>query len=222
MNEEIPIVRIVHVKALHAFRDITNSTNERTLIAASLPTSGVGHTISLMNFSHARAVTSLLVLANLNSLPFDWAARLSVGGTHMSYFVVKQLPVIPPEMYLERSTCGHPWIHLVIPRVLELTYTSETTRELATDLGYQGPPFPWNEQRRLCLRAELDAIFAHIYGLSREEIKWMLDADAPSLSFPSLKQNETRKFGDFRTQGLVLEAYDALKHGKLPNLDCKT
>ena len=84
-------------------------------------------------------MASALVLANMNSLPLDWAARFSVGGVNMNFFIVKQLPVLPPETYLKESNCGgHPWVHLVVPRVLELTYTSEEMAGFASDLGYEG------------------------------------------------------------------------------------
>ncbi len=218
MNEGAPIIRLDPVKVLQAFRDITNSTNERTLLAASLPESGTGHTTSLMNFDRARAVASLLVLANMNSLPLDWAARVSVGGSHMSFFIVKQLPVLPPEEYLKHSTVGLPYVQHIVPRVLELTYTSEDMAGFAGDLGFEGPPFPWDEQRRHRLRCELDAVFAHMYGLNRCDLQWILDAEPPSSSFPSLKQNEMKQFGEYRTQRYVLRAFDQLERGEMPDL----
>ena len=218
MNEGAPIVLIDYMKALMAFRDITNSTNERTLIAAQLSESALGHTASLMDFFQARAVASALVLANMNSLPFDWATRLSVGGTHMSFFILKQLPVLPPEPYIKTSSCGHPWVQLIVPRVLELTYTSEDLEGFANDLGFAGPPFPWIEERRHRLQCELDAIFTHMYGLDRSDLEWILDAPAPSSSFPILKQNELKSFGEYRTQRYVLQAFDSLERGAVPDI----
>ncbi len=44
-----------------------------------------------------------LVLANMNGLPLDCAARFSVGGLHMNFFILKQLPVFPPEVFLEKN-----------------------------------------------------------------------------------------------------------------------
>lgn len=54
-----------------------------------------------MDYTGAWAVGSLLVMANMNSLPLDWAARLSVGGANLNFFIVKQFPVLHPEAYLE-------------------------------------------------------------------------------------------------------------------------
>ena len=43
------------------------------------------------------------------------------------------------------------------------------------DLGYHGPPFVWNQEERRHLRARLDALYFHLYGLSREEASYVLD-----------------------------------------------
>ena len=68
------------------------------------------------------------------------------------------------------------------------------------------------------LRSELDAIYAHMYGLSRSDLKRVLDAAPPSASFPSLKQHELRAFGEYRTSRYVLQAFDQLARGEAPSL----
>ena len=219
MNEGGPIIHIDSAKWLQVFRDITNATNERTLVSANTPISAIGHTASLVDYEYAQAVASALVLADMNSLPFDWATRFSVGGVHMSLFIVKQLPVLPPEAYLEEARCGLRYVELIVPLVLELTYTAHDLEGFARDLGYDGPPFYYDDDRRHCLKCELDAIFAHLYQLDRADLEWILDAPAPSASFPALKRNEMQEFGEYRTQRYVLCAYDQLARGELPDLD---
>lgn len=92
---------------------------------------------------------------------------------------------------------------------------------LARDLGYDGPPYRYDEDRRAKLRAELDAWFARAYGLNRDELLYILDptnltdAQCVSETFRVLKNNEFRRFGEYRTQRLVLEAFDDL-HGIAP------
>jgi len=218
VNEGGPLIQLEPEQWLQAFRDITNATNERTLVADTLPRVGAGHTVPIVDYDHARAVAVALVLANMNSLILDWAARLSVGGTHLSFFIVKQLPVLPPEAFLEEGPQGRKWAELVLPRVLELTYTSYELEGFARELGYDGPPFGWDEARRHRLRCELDAIFARMYGLERPDLEWILDAPAPSASFPGLKRAELRDYGEYRTQRYVLAAWDQLARGRLPNL----
>ena len=114
------------------------------------------------------------------------------------------MPVLPPSAY----TPAH--LAFIIPRVLELTYTSHSMAPFARDLGYDGPPFAWDEDRRAQLRAELDAWYARAYGLTRDELRYILDPadvkgpDYPSETFRVLKTNEIRRFGEYRTARLVL------------------
>ena len=218
VSNKAPLLNIDHYSWLQAFRGITNSTNERTFLSNNLPRSGAGNSAPVIDYENARAVASALVLANMNSLPLDWAARFSVGGVNMNFFIVKQLPVLPPDAYLEQSKCGRPWVQLIVPWVLELTYTSEEMFGFAEDLGYRGLPFPWDERRRHCLRSQLDATFASMYGLDRADLEWILDALPPSSSFPSLKQHELKEFGEYRTERLVLQAFDSLERGAIPDL----
>ena len=90
-----------------------------------------------------------------------------------------------------------------------------------TTSDYDGPPFPWNEDRRALLRAELDAWYARAYGLTRDELRYILDpasvmgTDYPSETFRVLKNNEERKYGEYRTQRLVLDAWDRMERGEL-------
>lgn len=103
--------------------------------------------------------------------------------------------------------------------MLELTYTSHSMRPWAEDLGYTGAPFAFDPDRRAQLRAELDAFFAKKYGLSRDELRYVLDphdikgVDYPSETFRGLKNKEINHFGEYRTQRLVLEAFDRMTGG---------
>ncbi len=121
--------------------------NERTVIASVLPKVGVGHTAPLFFQNVSRALFPVS-LALWTSLAFDYIARLSIGGTHLTYSYLKQFAVLPP------SAFGPPDIAFVTPRVLELTYTSCSLKLWAEDLGYPGAPFAWDEDRRALLRAE--------------------------------------------------------------------
>ena len=160
-----------------------------------------------------------LLVSSLNSIVLDFAARSAVGGTDLSYFIIKQLPIPPPEVFLEDAVEGFTYAELIVPRVLELTYTSYEVESLATDLGGGGPPFSWDEERRHRLRCELDAILAHLYRLDRSELEWILEAPPPSASFPALKRNELKEFDEYRTQRYILKAYDQLQRGRIPDLE---
>lgn len=48
------------------------------------------------------------------------------------------------------------------------------------------PPFAWDEDRRARLRADLDAFYARAYGLTRDELRYILDpADVKGPDYPS-------------------------------------
>jgi hypothetical protein len=192
---------------LLGWRDITGVEKVRTVIAEVVPRAGVGHTMPLA-FSVEPPRLLAALLGNWLSMTFDYAARQKVGGTHLTYGFLKQLPVLSPEQYLPAD------LDFIVPRVLELTYTAHDLKAWAEELGYHGEPFVWNPDRRAQLRAELDACYARLYGLSRNELRYILDpadmmgADYPSETFRVLKEGERRAYGEYRTQRLVLEAWD--------------
>jgi hypothetical protein len=192
---------------LMGWRDICRATDERTVIASAMPRVGCGDTLLLM-FPGIDAHLSGALLACLASLPADYVARQKVGGTHLKYVTFKQLAVLFP------SAFGADELKFVLPRVIELTYTAHDMKPFAHDLGYDGPPFRWDPERRAVLKAELDAYFAYLYGLSRDELRYILDPkevmglDYPSETFRVLQENEIKAYGEYRTRRLVLEAWD--------------
>ena len=158
---------------------------------------------------HSKSLSGLT--ANLCALSLDFAARHKVGGTHLTFFIYQQLPILPPTFYTE------PHLAFLVPKVLELTYTSHALAPFARDLGYDGPPFAWDEEHRAHLRADLEAFYARAYGLTREELRYILDPadvkgpDYPSETFRVLKEKEVRKYGEYRTCRLVLAAWDRME-----------
>ncbi|MFK3777690.1 Eco57I restriction-modification methylase domain-containing protein [Agrobacterium sp. NPDC089420] len=197
-------------KWLTGWRDISNATNERTLIASIVPDVAVNHKIRLFFLPTSPKVHAAFT-ACLNSLTVDYLARQKVSATTLAVFMLVQLPILPPSFYTE------PRLTFITPKVLELTYTSHGLASFARDLGYDGPPFAWDEDRRAHLRAELDAFYARAYGLSRDELRYILDpADVkgpgyPSETFRVLKEKEIRQHGEYRTRRLVLEAWDRME-----------
>lgn len=210
---------------LMGFRGITNATNERSYISTLVPRLAAGNSLPLMHTSWDAPYIAALQ-ANLASLALDFVARQKIGGTNLNFFIVKQFPVLPPDRYTPADLAD------IVPRVLELTHTAHDMQAWANDLlaalpsadprppeqrGTPLPPFPWNPERRAQLRAELDAYYARLYGLDRNELRYILDpadvmgADYPSETFRVLKNSELREFGEYRTQRLVLAAWDALE-----------
>ena len=194
---------------LMGWRRNARTTDERTWISNAFPRSGVGDSLFLMHLNVAIDYVPAIT-AYSASLIGDYVVRQKVGGTNLSFYYISQL-VAPTIQQLSRED-----LDFITSRVLELTYTSHLMRPWAEDLGYTGNPFAFDPDRRAVLRAGLDAFFARKYGLSRDELRYILDpADIkgdgyPSETFRGLKRNEIDRYGEYRTQRLVLAAFDRL------------
>ncbi len=192
------------------FKDVTAPTNVRTMIVAILPRSAVGNTFPILipdaveGISHREGAWSLA--ACLNSFALDFAARQKVQGQHLNWFIVEQLPVITADDY-DRYFGSMTARDLVRGHMLRLTYTANDMAPFARDLGYNGPPFIWDEEERRHLRARLDALYFHLYGLSREDAGYVLD------TFPIVRRQDEARFGSYRTRDLILAYMNALAAG---------
>jgi hypothetical protein len=193
-----------------AFKDVTAATNERTAIFAIIPRVAVGNSLPIMLVRDHEPKAIACLMANLNGMVFDMVARQKIAGLHMNFFLLEQLPILSPVAYTPAD------VEYIVPRVVELTFTSNDLKPFAEDLGYGGKPFRWDEERRMLVRSEIDALIGHLYGLSREELRYMLDpkrvfgTEFPSETFRVLKESELVKYGEYRTERLVLTAFDEL------------
>ena len=198
--------------AILAFRRVARSTDERTSLAAMIPFRSVTNSWILVLDPDPSAQAALC--GAMNSLVLDYCLRNSLSQPSIPQNVYEQLPVPRPSTLM-----NDPCIAFITPKVLELTYTSHSLAPFARDLGHDGPPFAWDEDRRAHLRAELDAFYARAYGLTRDELRYILDPadvkgpDYPSETFRVLKEKEIRHHGEYRTRRLVLAAWDRMEAG---------
>jgi hypothetical protein len=188
------------------FRDITNTTNERTVISTALPYVATSNKIPLVSVSIEHASTKVVLSANLSAYVLDYVTRQKVGGTTLNFFIAKQLPVIQPTLYSQKC----PWAKHVLfswfsDRVLELSCTAVDMTALASNIGRPLVVFRYLPHRRLMLRAELDAAFFHLYGISREDVAYIMD------TFPIVRRNDEAKYGSYRTKELILSIYDQMQ-----------
>ena len=204
-----------------AFRDIARATDARTMIAAAVPKAGFGNTAPVVLMDTAQDMQDLgaLVLSNFSSIVFDYVTRQKAQSTHLNWYIVEQLPVISKDAAM-RCQFGNRRAHEIIKAaVLELTYTAHDMAPFARDMGYVDdhgrakPPFNWDEERRLKLRAKLDAIFFHLYGITdRDDVRYVYS------TFPIVEQQEMNAFGRFRSRDLCLAYMNALAAGQ-PDAD---
>ena len=204
------------------YRHLTRPTDARTVIASIGPWAGYGHSLGLYTYDDgmgglepeppkrhlgtASSATLSYLLANFNSYCFDYITRQKIPGTNLSAYVFEQLPVIANADYdrpFGEKTVGE----IVQDHVLRLTFTSDDMFPFARDLGYTGLPFVWDAEERRHLRARLDALYFHLYGLSRDDAGYILD------TFPIVRRQDEKEFGSYRTKELILAYMNALAAG---------
>jgi len=202
---------------LFAYRRSTATTNARTMVSSIVPRQGFGDSVFLLVPEQPQpecALSLCLLQGNVMSVPFDFIARNKLQGQNFSWYILEQLPVVPSESYgmvkFGKKTAGE----LVREAVLELTYTAHDMAAFAKDMGYVDkkgevlPPFAWDEERRLKLRAKLDAIYFHLYGITdRDDVRYIYS------TFPIVEREETAAYGSYRSRELCLAWMNALKAG---------
>jgi hypothetical protein len=205
-----------------ALKDVTSTTNTRTVIASMIPMCAAGNTLPLIqpklppapgpDGNQAAAMEwrreyldaiagyrdwAPLLLANLNSFALDYLARQKVQGQHLNWYIVEQFPVVSEPRFRERI--GRRSIgELVREEVLALTYTAHDMAPFARGQGYEGPPFRWDEKDRFRRRARLDALFFLLYGICPDAASYILD------QFPIVRRQEEGTFGRYRSKDLIL------------------
>ncbi len=209
-------------------RNITNTTNERTFISSIFPFSGAGHSIPLIfiNKNNILKFYSIII-----TFIVDYIARQKIGGTNFTFNYLYQVPILKSDTFsLTCSWCQtetvESWLR---PRILELVYTSEDMRPFAEDMGYDGDPLDWDEDRRALLRSEIDAAMFHLYLPANLDGTWKkcdteTDADYDALvscfptprdavdyimdTFPIVEKNDMKKFNRYKTKEDILSKYD--------------
>jgi hypothetical protein len=198
-----------------SIRGICRSTDERTILSSVVPRVGVGNSAPLMLMQQDVAHLGGLLVANLSSFALDFIARFKVGGVNLNFFIINQLPILPPITYAQPCPWGcsptsllptpyslYTWL---LPRVLELTYTAWDLAPFARGCGYDGPPFRWDDERRFLLRCELDAAYFHLYSIARDDVDYIME------TFPIVKRKDEAQCGEYRTKRVILEVYDAMQ-----------
>ncbi|MCY3689902.1 MAG: restriction endonuclease [Gammaproteobacteria bacterium] len=196
------------------FKDVTAPTNVRSMIAAFIPCAGAGNTLPILSLQANSARLLSLLLANLNAIVFDFVARQKIQGLHLNWFILEQLPVVPPERYEDVRFGSKTAAEIVREVVLELTYTAHDMAPFARDMGHMDeagealPPFSWDADRRLLLRAKLDALYFHLYGVTdRDDIRYIYS------TFPIVQREEEKAWGRYRSRDLCLAWMNALAAG---------
>lgn len=119
-----------------------------------------------------------------------------------------------PDCYDAAMFGGRTAGQIVNDIALELTYTAHDMAPFARDMGHVDergevkPPFVWDEERRFTLRAKLDAVFFHLYGVTdRDDVRYIYS------TFPIVGRQGMAAFGVYRSRDLGLAYMSALAAG---------
>jgi hypothetical protein len=187
-----------------ALRDITNSTNERTTIASLLPRSATGHTLN--HIYGASAKDALLLMSSFNSFALDFVARQKIGGTHLSHFILRQLPIPSPNRFEEVLFDGEPIRRRITELTLQLSYTATDLDPFVEELGIETEPFQFTgvDRPREEIRFELEALLCHVCRLSSDDFERLFD------TFEQIKRRDEKEHGYYRTREKIRDQFQNL------------
>jgi len=180
-----PATHPVH-RARVAFRDVSRATDSRTVRACLIaPRTPLTNKAPYLVFVAGENSLQAYSLGILNSLVFDWQARRIVE-TNMNFFILDLLcfPV-------DESRLGQ-----VAERAARLSCQDDRFADFAKEAGVQCGPLGAAGRQRL--RAEIDALVAHGYGLTEEDLEFVF-TDFTTDAVPT----------EYRA--LVLQCFEALK-----------
>lgn len=164
------------------FRDIAASTNERAMICGILPRNCfAGNTLNLerpLEFEVSghewrqlptlSAAQKLFVCGVMNGFVVDWLLRQKITS-HLNMFYVYQVPV-PRDINADLAS-------RIVERSARLVCVSSEFDDLAKSVGLGSSRGGVTDSAgRARLRAEVDGLVAHLYGLSEAEFVHILTA----------------------------------------------
>ncbi|MBN2181991.1 MAG: N-6 DNA methylase [Sedimentisphaerales bacterium] len=189
-----------------AFKNVTSPTNQRTMIAAFIPYSGVVHSSPLIfTGSDINAKLTTCFLGNINAFAYDYICRQKIGGINLSYFIIGQIPTLHPKFYKQKCPWNkkqtlEKWIS---ERVLKLTCTSNDMIPLAEAAGFKHRVYKWDPVERLDLQAQLDAAFFLLYEIKQPDVEYILS------TFSGVSKESESLLDSSSTLNRILEHYDA-------------
>ena len=144
-----------------AFRDVTNRTNQRTVIACLVPPEVfIVHLAPYLLWPRGDEKDQTFLLGILSSIPLDWYARRFVE-THVSYYVFNPFPIPRPDR-------DNVMWQRVVQLAGRLACPDERFSTWADAVGVAYGSLAADEKEDMIY--ELDAVVAHLYGLSEPQL----------------------------------------------------
>ncbi len=166
-----------------AFRDVTNRTNSRTVLACLIPPRvPLTNKAPYLIFAEWSALAQANVLGAMNSLPFDWMARRYVE-TNLNYFILNMLTFPPLN--------DTPW-QRIGRLAARLSCLDDRFAEFAVEAGVEWGPLTDGQHNDM--RAEVDALVARAYRLTIDELRFMFTDFTENAVSPAYRRQVLEKF----------------------------
>ena len=200
------------------FRDIARNTDSRTLISTVIPPAFHGNKFPTLkvydeNSNLILSYSNQLYLAGVwNSFVLDYFLRLKVSAS-INFFYIYQLPV--PRL-TEKDAGFMP----IVERASKLICTTPEFDDLAKEVGLESHKNGvTDEAERQTLRAELDALVAHLYDLTEAEFEYILTT-FPIVS-DAVKAETLEAFRTFAPHPDDKQLLEQIKEGEKPFIEFK-
>lgn len=181
---------------LLGFRNAINAVaDQRSTTMSVIPRYGVGNSLPLV-FGDITAQQAMLFIGNFNCFVTDYITRQKASGGNLNFYIVKQLAFIGLDQYPKKTSIR------IIENVSKLAVSSNELIPLSKDLGLGNQVFNWSSEKRFQLKCQLDAIYAHLYQLEKDELGYLLE------TFPIVKRKDLTEYGSFRTKDVILQLFD--------------
>lgn len=183
------------------FRNITNSTNERTFIISLLPKLPAGNSINIFDTKF------LIEFLTMSSHIIDFSIRKKIQGVNLNHFIFYQFPIPKPNSFIKYSGInGDETLEISLRKIfINLLNYSYDMEGIVRDLGGEIQPREWDEKERIDNFAKLDAIMAIYYDMSKDELKYIFS------DFEVERKNQKSQYGQYLSEILALKYYDLFK-----------
>lgn len=155
------------------FRDISNTTNERTMVSSIIPNYPSGNKSPILNLS-SRRYSCLLLQAILGSFVYDFSLRNRMGGTSLNYFIIEETPLISRIDNFINNFIIELVLKLNCPNIIFAPLWIANCKDKSTNWIKK---WAITEHERIRLRCILDSIVAYLFDLNTDDLSYILLGD---------------------------------------------
>jgi len=183
-----------------AFRDTTNViSNFRTAVGCIVGPAAFNYKCPNIVIAGGDPENSALFLSMFNSVPYDYLLRQKFYGANLTKSMLLQTFSVPREMLSKHKV-------KLLDAVVSLTNTSDSVNRFGEALG-RGQLCVGAAEKRLELRAWIDALYFHLFGFDLEEVGYVFD------TFPIWRDKSTEAWGRFFERERTIEIFTCLESG---------